>query len=234
MKILKTYKFENYPIEIITSNKIRVKPYIMGEGRIPSKILDNIGIYYDIEEKEFTVSGKKVKKDVIVNITSGEIIPKNSRTVGKERKYKISGQQLHELTLAPYMRSVIIETLKKYFLKNIKQQGVVECTNLDNLYFELIFNTDEGYLSTYNSVTDNIIEDINLGDLDNHELFYKKVLFDCLQKNLYRKNTNETINTLGFLPDDNVRYINHYTIQFIHSKNKRDLTLNIYDKGIYN
>lgn len=230
MKLIKTYKFENYPIEIVTSNKIRVKPYVIGVDKIPSKILDNIGIYYEIGEKQSTENGKKVTKQVIINIVTGEIIPKNTRSVGKERKHKISGQQLHELTLPPYMRSVIVETLKKYFLKIIKKQGVINYSNLNNLYFELVFNTDEGYLSTYNSVTENVIEDANLGDLDNHELFYKKVLFDCLQKDLYRKNTNQTINTLGFLPIDNVRYINHYTIQFIHTKNSRNLTLNIYDK----
>lgn len=229
MDLIKKYIFESYPLEVILSNKIKAKPYDMDKDKIPKHIVNNIGIMYDVATIHSVVAGKKIPKQIVVNIMTGEMIPRNAK-VGMKRTHKISGQQLHELTLPPYIRSKIVETLKEYFVTNMINQGKVECSNLNNLYIELLFETDEGYLSTYGKPTENYIEDESLGDLDNHELFYKKVLFDCLQSNLYRKFTTESDNPIGFLPYDNVRYINDWRIIYKNKKNCNNLTMSIYDK----
>lgn len=230
MKLIKEYIFEDYPMTVNLSQSQRAR-YYYNDKKIPYRLVNKLNLDYDWELKVFTQQGKKVKKEILVDMVTRKPILKNEKTVNTPKTKRIRGQELHDLTLLPGHRSLIVDTLKTYFVNNMVEQGVVQEV-IQKLYLELEFTTDERYVAS--SFTDNL-QDANIGDLDNHELFYKKTLFDCLQHQQMRKSDIQgkpemVINPCGFIPYDNVRYLNDYRVIFINTPNTRTLKFRIYDK----
>lgn len=226
MKLVKEYIFKDYPMSVNLTNGQRPK-YYYNDKRLPLRIAKKINNEYDFEYKVFTKDKKKVRKEIVVDMVTRQPLYANKESIDKPRTKNIRGQELHSLTLLPQYRSIIIETLKEYFIHNMIQQGVI-AEKINSLYIELEFCTDERYLGTH--FIDNL-QDINLGDLDNHELFYKKALFDCLQYEQRRKDQDGMIqNMCGFIPYDNVRYLNDYRIIFTNTRDTKNLKFRIYDR----
>lgn len=227
MKLIKQYEFKDYPMEVQISLTRRGK-YYFNDEKLPKKYIKYIGNTLDLEYKILTINKTKVRKEILVDMFTREPIYKNERYRHTGRSIAIRGQALHELTLLPHHRSIIVEHLKNYFISNMIKQGVV-LEKINELYLELIFNTDIRYLSAKWNLD---LPDESVGDLDNHELFYKKVLFDCIQKKVYRKEDAAIINNpIGIIPCDNARYLNDYRVIYNHTENEKNLIFNIYDKS---
>lgn len=227
MKLIKEYIFKDYPREVKLTNGQRPK-YFLNDKKLPIRIAKKIGTLYDFEYKDFIVKGKKTKKQIIVDMHTRQPLYSNESKITEARTKNIRGQELHSLTLMPAHRSIIIETLKEYFIHNMVNQGII-VEKINNLYIELEFCTDERYLGTV--FTDGL-KDISVGDLDSHELFYKKSLFDCIQFEQKRKDQLGMIpNPCGFIPYDNVRYLNDYRIIFTNTRDTKNIKFRIYDKS---
>jgi hypothetical protein len=191
------YEFPNYPLEIVLSEKRR-KSYFKEEDKLP-KVYQDQSQYIWKERK----SGKKTET-VLYDRLNKEFVVKNSKTVDTPRTLAINGQRLHDLTLLPAHRHKIITLLKNYFITLMVKQN--KANSVTRQYLQALHKsrvTPIGIvLEFFNS---------DVYDLDNHELFYKKTLFDCFQ-NYITTSEEKLDNPAGFIPDDNVKNINRFLV----------------------
>lgn len=161
--IIARIEIPNYTEHIQLSKSRRAVYYKKGD-KIPKKYLKN-PIY------------KFNSLNILINSKTNEKVIKNSRTVGKERLKKISGQELWS-GMYPVIRSNIARHLKEYFREHFKKN------NLQPL-------TEDQYPI---GVKIDFHKSIGEGnwDLDNHAIFYRKTIMDSLK---------------GIITDDSVRYV---------------------------
>lgn len=195
-ELKQTFKFFNYPTEVIVSKARRPIYYQQKDIKtLPKMYLKELGNKYDWHD------GKLFDK------SNDEFVIKNKRTVGKPKYKKINGQNLHDLTLRDYDRSKIIDEIKHFFYEGLKKYNIEAIKeSLDSnkpIIIEMIFVTDA----------------VSIGDLDNHAIFYQKTFFDCIQLKKHVRNTKtkkiELVdNKLGFIEDDGVNNIADFVVSF--------------------
>lgn len=107
------------------------------------KLTDDIPKKYQTDEYMFVNDGR------LVNKKSGESIIKNTKSVGKERFWKISGQDLWS-GIDPHLRSKVAKEMKKYFYEffrgkePIKDYPIgIEVTFYDNHIYDI---DNQGYI----------------------------------------------------------------------------------------
>lgn len=225
MELLKEYKFKNFPLYVEMSKGGR-PVYYTDEKKLPKKIIKGLGTFYEFKEKAVIRNKKKTTIKIVVDRLTKEPVIKS---ISKPNVMKIGGQKLHELTLMPYQRSIMIETLKEYFVKSMIEQGIIkELNEKDTIYIHLLFIVDKKHISSTSKQGEDI-EDKKVGDLDSLELFYKKTLFDCFQTKLARRGDILPVyNKAGFIERDNAMILNDYRVSYKHQKDRRDLLVRIF------
>jgi hypothetical protein len=152
----------NYPTEYIISNKIRAKYYTRDlQDKIPLKYLNDDCIdfvYFDVIKQ-----GKKVSIEYLTNMLTGERIVKN-KNAGEVRTKPINGSDLHECTMLPAIRAMIVNTIADAVNPLIEKLKVTNPTSFP-LKAHFIFYSD------------------TTQDLGNHFPFYEKVIMDLFKKN---------------------------------------------------
>jgi hypothetical protein len=222
MKLLKSYVFNRYPLYVYYDSS--VSKYIIKGEKIAKAIYDKIGIDYVWSLYCFNIKEEDTYIEILVDKKNNKPITHIRGTTKTGRRSKISGQKLHEMNISAYERSLIMHQLKEYFLYNMKKQGTLFFDETAKYFFDICFVLDRKYISS----------GVEYGDLDNHELFYKKALFDCLASTIYNKQQKKFIvNEVGFLPNDSIIYINDYRIRYLHSSGANSIILNIYNKNSY-
>lgn len=184
--------FDLYPLEIETS-KGRKSVYweYDNSDKLPLKYVKEIGVTYEWID------------NILYHVETQEPVIKNINVINKPRTKQINGQLLHELKLKDYERSMILKILKNYYFSILKKYKKIEVET--PIMIHLIFHINRKLI----------------GDLDNHELFYKKTLFDCfVDTKIIRSVKNKKVifekipNKYGFLKDDNVDNITDYKISW--------------------
>jgi len=172
-KLIAEVEIRDYPRRILKSKKRNPK-YFKRTDSMPKNKLSKIGIDYEWQPFVRTVKGKPQKVDYLVEIDSQKRVIKNTLTAGTPSYLIINGQRLHQLTLADYDRSTIINKLKQVMCMAVANLEpitvkplIIEGELHDNYYDEYSINAD--------------------WDMDNRELFYNKtfqdVLTGCKSKN---------------------------------------------------
>ena len=198
------YVFANYPIEIVLSEKRR-KTYYSKTDNIPKRLQNDRYVF-----KVKTTS--KGKPELLYDIIDRVFVIKNANSADKPRTYRINGQKLHDLSILPAWRSMILSLLKNYFISvMVKQNKALNITRqqLQELHAARTRPLTVGF--TFYNVDDS-------QDLDNHSLFYQKTFLDCLSNTIIKKKEGETVyidNPAGFMDSDNIYNINGFSIQFI-------------------
>lgn len=179
--------------------------------------------YYKITDKlpkkyQKNLKNYKIIDGYYVDKNTGERIIKNANSCDKPRMYKISGQDLWS-TINPHIRSKISRELKQYFYNQLEPILAPIDDSLYPVGVRLIFyNTIEGE------------------DLDNHALWYRKVINDVLCGHVeYEKDENGKYVPVEnkykkMLIDDSKQYIQQIPVEFvpIEKDEERQLTVQIF------
>ena len=141
-------------------------------------------------------------------LVGGKKVISNSRSVGKEKKWKINGQALYS-GMNYHLRSKVIKEMKKYLYEYIRP---IKKIDFYPLSIELIIHDVEGI---YNKDK----ELVSSWDLGNKEFIWMKCFEDALCGNVdfYSVDSTKEIGKKIFLPlrdeypakikDDSVQYI---------------------------
>lgn len=206
--VLKTFCFENYPVSIVVANARRATYHEQGKP-IPKKYSGKLQTHYVYKRRT-------VNSVALFEIATNTFVVKNSKTAGTPRTKVIRGQSLHELTLTTYDRSKILTTLKRYFVEKMLSQGGFKGEEFDSFPYTFIIR----YVLPRNQIE----------DLDNHNLFYHKVLQDCCVTTKIIKTTDKATknviytkepNVAGFIKDDNVDFLNRTIIEYKESDDEK-------------
>ncbi len=173
------------------------------------KFTDKLPLKYQKEDFIFTSLG------ILVNKNTGESVVKNIKSAGKERYWKISGQNLWS-GMDPHLRSKVAKEMKKYFYEFFR--GIP-------------------YIEEYPIGISITFYDDHLYDLDNQGYIYKKVLLDALCGNVDFIKSEDDIGKVIYLPDrityppiikdDNNECIQEQILKYVSSE-ERKLVIKIY------
>lgn len=213
MKIIKCFKINNYPYNVVVSNKVRPIYY---------KETDKIPIYIQHRIIKGLYSWKKKgSQRLLYDNLSNKFLIKNEESANKPKLKKINGQQLHTLQLKDYERSNIINTIKDYVIPILQKQSKGEQVLYYPISIQFVYITPRDILD----------------DLDNHKLFYEKVILDCLQP--YRvnvsKETTDRVYTqaVNYIDNDSVDCVislNHKWFESDNDSNDMYLIIEEYEK----
>jgi hypothetical protein len=245
MKELKKLVFKNYPITVELSKKQRTQKYIFSKTKLLKKFLAynvketenilnefsytlcdlNINIKpNNIIKNQYNWRREKIKGSwELILYENDKVVASNPRRAGKPKLKIINGQELHQLTMVSHVKSKIVNFLKEYFLTELKLQSLEQQISFKfPIFIEYVF-----FSKIMNS------------DLNNHSLFYEKTFTDIIQnKIILTKEDGKVFNELGILPDDSVRYLNGYSINFCQLDEVDEcnnyLMITIYQDNNYN
>lgn len=224
MKVLiATVEIPKYERLIKLSNSVRAKYIIKGETPLLLKYCDPVEYKKSGKKKlkkeyswgqfKVTKKGKPVTQEMLVGPDGARIIS-NENVAGKPKFETISANKLHRLTMPDYVRSNIINTLKKQFVPYVEKLDpittfpiIIELEIQDTFEDELMIGHKKASKQPW--------------DVGNRAMFYNKVFEDVLTgcidnvpTGAYRerkgKRVEETIRrptTKVIIPDDHRRYV---------------------------
>lgn len=174
------------------------------------KFSDKIPLKYQTEDYVFTALGMLIDKN------TGQRVIKNNKSVGKERFWKISGQDLWS-GINPHLRSKIAKEMKKYFYEFFRDIPPIENYPIG---ISIEFYDDHMY------------------DLDNQGYIYVKTIMDCLCGNVdFVRSINDS-GEIEYTPDkesyppkiidDSNKYVKEFILRYFDSKDRK-LIVNIYE-----
>jgi len=187
---LVSVEIDNFSEYIEISKKRLAKPYVKGKCRIPKK--------YQNDNYVFN------KKGILVIKETGQVVVKNTRTVGKPRYKKVNGQDIYNGSVTRQSRSGLVKKIHEYFIPLLKDIPKFEDIDQFPLTLELIF----------------YVHDKGKFNVDNDN------------KWIWRKCIQDTITELKLWPDDNVNVVSRNEEETILIPDTEDqkLIINIYGK----
>jgi hypothetical protein len=142
------------------------------------------------------------KEKILINALTKEKVVKNSKTAGKERKIKISGQDIWT-GINCHLRSKMAKDLKHFFYDAIKH---IDFIGEENYPIGV-------YMEFYDKIED-------CADIDNLQFIYRKTLHDALSGNVeFVKNKDgkfipDRENYPAKIKDDNLYVIRKMETEF--------------------
>lgn len=131
-ELIKEIVIDNFSEYIQTTAKIRPKPYIKGQCKIPLKYQNS-----NYEFKQLTYFGKSM--EALVLKETGEIVPSNSKTVNRPRLKKVNGQDVYNQNAMTFGRAKIVNILHDYFDKHLDSISPIDNIELYPLHLEMSF-----------------------------------------------------------------------------------------------
>lgn len=175
---------------------------------------------------EHIVISKKRRPKYKIN-ADGESVVSNTRTVGKEKKWKINGQSIY-VGMNPNLRAKVMKEMKKYLYKYIRPIPNLEDTPI---CIELEIHNVPGVKNKYGEI-------VRSWDLGNQEFIWLKCFEDALCGNVDFESVNINSKIVKVpmreqypakLLDDSVLYLNKRICSFypVDDTNDRKLVFKI-------
>lgn len=185
MELILRLVMPNYPLKIQTTKGGTNRYfYKKNEAKLPKDIKDELGIVFEY------------KGDKLYNIARREFVT----SITKPKFISIGGNKLHLANQGSSERasnirgshsSLIKKTLKDFFkdhLSKVKIQQEIKYP----LTVRFIFLATEHQLN----------------DLDGHDIYFRKTFLDTIQTSIFTARGIKKPNKLGFIEDDDVKFIN--------------------------
>lgn len=173
------------------ANARRATAYIQNKCRIPKK--------YQNDNYDFNAKGQ------LIDIHSGKVVVKNSRTAGKPRYRKVNGNDIYNGNINTHARANLVRNIHNYFIPYLKDIKLPDDINIYPLTLELIFK----------------MHDKGKFNIDNDN------------KWIWRKCIQDTLTELKIISDDNNDIINRNEEEtlFIPEDQAQQLIINLYGRS---